>query len=129
MDQPPPESPTPPPSEGSRDPNARTWAVVCHLSAFAGLIVPFGNIIAPLVVWLLKRHDDPEIELHGKESVNFQISMTIYTLVALLLIFVLIGFILAPLLALLNIILVVIASIKASNGEGYRYPLTIRLVE
>ena len=58
--------------------NLRMWCMLAHLSALAGLIFPMGNIIGPLVVWLLKRDQSPEIDEHGKESVNFQVSMFIY---------------------------------------------------
>lgn len=107
---------------------ARNWAMACHLSAFAGLIVPFGNIIAPLVIWLLKRKDFSFVSQQGREAVNFQISFTIYYFVAFLLIFILIGIVLLPILMILQIIFIIIASIKVQNGEDYRYPLTIRFL-
>ncbi len=110
--------------------------MLVHLSAFAGLYVPMGNIIAPLIIWLLKRDQSPEIDQHGKESVNFQISMFIYiaglAVITFFLIFIVIGFLLIPVIALLflaDIVLVIIASIKANDGQPYRYPLTIRLVK
>ena len=94
------------------------------------------HILGPLVVWLAKRDDSPEIDAHGKESLNFQISMLIYTaglaVVCFILMFVLVGFLLLPLfgvLHLLNLIFVIIASVKASEGKLYRYPMTIRLVK
>lgn len=102
--------------------------MLCHLTALAGLVVPVGNIIGPLVVWLIKRNDLEIVEEHGKEALNFQISMTIYFVISLLLIFVIIGFFLAVAVAIADIILVIIASIKASNGEAYKYPLTLRLI-
>ena len=88
----------------------------------------FGHILGPLVVWLIKRGDSSEIDAHGKEALNFQISMLIYNLVAGVLCLVLIGFVLLGVLYLLNIIFVIIAALKAGEGEMYRYPLTIRLV-
>ena len=110
--------------------------MLAHLSALVGLLVPIGNIIGPLVVWLLKRDQSGEIDEHGKESVNFQISMFIYiavlSVVAFILMFVLIGFLLIPVIALLclaDVVFVIIASIKANDGQMYRYPLTIRLVK
>lgn len=107
----------------------RLWATFCHLAALLGYIgVPFGNVIGPLVVWLIKRDQLPLVEDQGKESLNFQISMTIYTAAAIILSFVLIG--IPILLALLigNLVLVIVAAIRANNGEAYRYPLTIRFV-
>jgi uncharacterized Tic20 family protein len=107
----------------------RTWATLCHLTALALLVgIPFGNIIGPLVVWLLKRHESAAVDAHGKEAVNFQISMTIYTLLAGLSCFLCVGFVLLPAALIANLVLIVVASIKASNGELFRYPLSIRLI-
>jgi uncharacterized protein len=108
----------------------RTWAMLSHLSALTLFVgIPFGNLLGPLLVWLLKRNEYPQVDEHGKESLNFQLSMTIYALFAALLIIVLIGIPLLVVLAVIDAVLVVIASIKASNGEPYRYPLTIRLIK
>jgi uncharacterized protein len=82
-----------------------------------------------LIVWLAKRSDSPEIDEHGKESLNFQISMLIYNVIAGLLCLVLIGFIILAILHILNLVLVIIASIQASEGKFYRYPITIRLIK
>jgi len=108
----------------------KTWAMLCHLTALSFYIgVPFGNILGPLIIWLIKKDGMPTVDQHGKESFNFQISMTIYGLVAGLLTFVLIGFLLLPIVVIAQIVFVVIASIKANNGEAYRYPLTIRFIK
>ena len=76
-----------------------------------------------------KRADSPEIDAHGKESLNFQISMLIYNVVAAVLCLVLIGFALLLILHILNLVLVIVASIQASEGKLYRYPITIRLIK
>ena len=115
-------------STSSRD--VRTWNVLCHATALAGFFVPWaGHILGPLIVWLAKRGDSSEIDEHGKESLNFQISMLIYNVVAGVLCLVLIGFIILPILHILNLVLVIVASIQASEGKFYRYPLTIRLIK
>ena len=116
--------------------STRAWEVLCHLSAAAGFIVPFGNIIGPLIVWLVKRGESLGVDAHGKESLNFQISWTIYgailgALTAALWI-ILIGFLFVPVLIIgfvAWVILTVIGAVKASNGQLYRYPLTIRLLK
>jgi uncharacterized Tic20 family protein len=82
-----------------------------------------------LIVWLVKRNDSPEIDQHGKESLNFQISMLIYNVIAGVLCLVLIGFVILAILHILNLVLVIIASIQASQGKFYRYPLAIRLIK
>ena len=111
-------------------PDVRTWNVLCHATALAGFFVPWaGHILGPLIVWLVKRNDSPEIDEHGKESLNFQISMLIYNVIAGVLCLVLIGFVILAILHILNLVLVIIASIQASEGKFYRYPLAIRLIK
>jgi len=110
--------------------NVRMWNVLCHATALAGFFVPWaGHILGPLIVWLAKRNDSPEIDQHGKESLNFQISMLIYNVIAGVLCLVLIGFVILAILHILNLVLVIIASIQASEGKLYRYPLAIRLIK
>jgi uncharacterized Tic20 family protein len=113
----------------SQSGNVRSWCVACHLSALAGFVVPaFGHVLGPLIVWLIKRGDSPEIDAHGKEALNFQISMLIYNLVAAVLCLLLIGFALLAVLHILNVVFVIIAALKAGEGQMYRYPLTLRLI-
>ena len=103
--------------------------MLAHASALAGFFVPWaGHIVGPLVVWLAKRADSPEIDAHGKESINFQLSMLIYNVIAGILCLVLVGFFILLLLHILNVVFVIVASIQASEGKLYRYPLTIRLI-
>src|SRR5437660_4656998 len=107
----------------------RTWCVLCHASALLGLFFHFlGHILGPLIVWLMKRSDSPEIDAYGKESLNFQISMLIYDAIAAILCIVLIGVPILIALWVLNTVLVIIASVNAGQGEFYRYPFTIRLI-
>ncbi|HEY0368671.1 MAG TPA: DUF4870 domain-containing protein [Chthoniobacterales bacterium] len=108
----------------------RTWTVLCHASALLGFVVPgAGHILAPLIVWLIKRGESAEVDEHGKESLNFQISMMIYSVISGVLCLIVIGFALLAILHLANVVLVIIASIKASEGKLYRYPFTIRLIK
>lgn len=109
----------------------RTWGMACHLAALAAFIgIPFGNILGPLVIWLIKRHDDPFIEDQGKESLNFQISMTIYGVILLVLGILTFGLGLLLLIpfGIAEVVFVVIAAIRANDGEYYRYPFTIRFI-
>lgn len=116
-------------SETSTAGNVRTWCVMCHLSALAGFVIPgAGHILGPLIVWLVKRGESAEIDAHGKEALNFQISMLIYNVVAGILCLLLIGFALLAVLHVLNVVFVIIAALRASEGQMYRYPLTLRLV-
>lgn len=107
---------------------AKNYAMGSHLAGFAGAVFPFGNILGPLVVWLMGRSRGAFADYHGKEAVNFNISYTIYLIVAALLALVLIGLILIPIVIILWLVFTVTAAIRASNGEEYRYPMTIRFV-
>src|SRR6476619_6903952 len=96
--------------------DVRMWNVLCHATALAGFFVPWaGHILGPLIVWLVKRNDSPEIDEHGKESLNFQISMLIYNVIAGVLCLVLIGFAFLAVLWVLNAAFVIVASIQASD--------------
>ncbi|HEU0207604.1 MAG TPA: DUF4870 domain-containing protein [Candidatus Udaeobacter sp.] len=120
------QEPLPTPSTSS---NVRTWCVLCHASALLGLFFHFlGHILGPLAVWLIKRNDSPEIDAHGKESLNFQLSMLIYDAIAAILCIFLIGIPILIGLWILNTVLVIIASVKAGEGQFYRYPITIRFI-
>ena len=105
----------------------RTWDAPCHISAWP---VSWFRSANPrtAILWLIKRQELPSVDAHGKEALNFQISVTIYMAVAAVLMLVIIGFFLMIGIAVAAIVSVVIAAVKASNGELYRYPLTIRLV-
>ena len=108
----------------------QNWAMICHLSALAGFLIPFGNIVGPLIVWLIKRAEMPMVDVHGKEAVNFQITVSIAMVVCIVLMLVLIGFLLAFIVGLGALVLTVMAAVKVSNGDySYRYPLTIRLLK
>lgn len=121
---------------GTPSAEERQWGMFAHLAALAGLIIPFGNLIGPLVVWMIKRDTMPFVADQGKEAVNFQITVslacTILGIAAFILSFVLIGFLLFPVIALIALaalVLCVIAGIKANEGNAYRYPFSVRLIK
>ena len=118
---------TPEQPELSKD--AKQWAMLTHLAAFAAFLIPFGNIIGPLLVWQLKKDLGPFVEQNGKEAVNFQITIAIIGLVCTMLMFALVGFLLLPVLGLYWLILTIMAGVKAKDGVAYRYPLTIRFIK
>ena len=105
------------------------WAMLCHLSIFIGFIIPFGNIIAPLIIWLIKKDEFSFVDDQGKEVLNFQISATIYFIASIILVFILIGIPLLIAVGVFVIITTVIGAIKANEGIKYRYPLTIRFID
>lgn len=127
----------PPPAD-----NSNTLGMLCHLLALSGLLgVPFGHILGPLIMWLIKKDECPFVDECGKEALNFNISMTIY---ASALILVAIPTIIIPFLGVLilglailgvlsiffiGLVLVIIAALKANEGINYQYPLTIRFLK
>ena len=107
----------------------RTWAMLCHFSAFTGLIFPFGNFLAPLIIWLIKKEELPLVEDQGREVLNFQISMTIYFLISGILCIILIGIPIVIGLVIFCFIITIIAAISANDGQSYRYPINLRLIK
>jgi uncharacterized protein len=107
----------------------RNWAMLCHLTAFAGYLFPFGGIIGPLICWLSKRDESDWVNLNGKASLNFQLSMLLYYVLCFPLLFILIGIPIYIVLGILEIVCIIIASVKASKGEYYKYPISIPFVQ
>ena len=110
-------------------PEERNWSMLLHLSAFSGLIIPFANLIAPLVVWLMFRARSDMVDFHGKRALNFQISMTIYTLIAVILSFVLIGIPFLIAFGIISIVWTIVAAVRASRGDPPGYILSIRFLK
>ncbi|WP_332309380.1 DUF4870 domain-containing protein [Pseudomarimonas arenosa] len=123
-------SPTPPPPGDPAGPGqeARQWAMFTHLSALVGFLIPLGSIIAPLIMWQVKKAESPFIDEQGKEALNFQITVLIAVIVCIILSFVLIGLLLLPIVGIGALVLTIIAGIKANEGVSYRYPMTLRLI-
>jgi uncharacterized Tic20 family protein len=90
--------------------------------------IPFGHLLGPLTVWLFKRKTYPFVDAQGRESLNFQLSMTLYALIAALLILMKLGMVFLFLLAIVNVLLVIIASLRAFNGETFHYPFKITII-
>ena len=106
------------------------WAMLCHLVALVGLLGNgVGFLLGPLVVWLLKREDDPFVDEQGKEAVNFQITMFIAALICAPFVLVLIGILFLIVIGLMMTIFPIIGAIKANEGESYRYPLSFRFIK
>jgi uncharacterized Tic20 family protein len=103
----------------------RTLGILSHILA----IVPGIGIFGPLVIWLIKKEESPFVSENAKESLNFQITMYIAWIIAWLLAVVLIGFVFVGALYALDLILVIIATIKTSENKIYRYPFSLRLIK
>lgn len=106
---------------------SRNWALFAHLSAFVAAWVALA-FLGPLVVWLVKRHEDAFVEEHAREALNFNITVLILVAIGIPLAFVGIGILLLIVVGIAWIVLTIRAAIAASNGDTYRYPLTIRFV-
>lgn len=111
----------------------RTWAMLAHLSSLLGFLswigIPLVNLIGPFLMWQLKKDEMPFGSNQAKECLNFQISITIYALISLVLCLVFIGFLGLIAIFIVDVILTIIAAIKANDGIAYRYPMTIRLIK
>ena len=106
--------------------NAKGWAALSHLSAFV-MFLGVPALIGPFAIWLWKR-DDAYVDQQGKEALNFNISFLIYGIVSAFLILILVGLVLLPIVFVTWFILVIVAAVKASAGEDYQYPFTIRFI-
>jgi uncharacterized Tic20 family protein len=107
----------------------RTWGMVAHLAALGFFIVPFGNILGPLVVWLAKRDHSAFVAQHAKEALNFNITFLIGALVCGVLLVFSIGILLGAVLLVFWLVLTIIAALKANEGAAYRYPFAVRFVK
>ncbi|GAB2748164.1 DUF4870 domain-containing protein [Nocardioides pakistanensis] len=114
----------PPPGPTSEE---RTWALAAHIGSLVAAWFAMG-FIAPLVVLLVKGKDSPFVRRHAVESLNFQISLLIYLVISVILAFVLIGIFLLIALGIFALVVIILATMAASNGQDYRYPLNIRLI-
>jgi uncharacterized Tic20 family protein len=120
-------TPVPGPAPTETD---RTWAMLAHLSALAGLVVWIaGCVLGPLAVWISRRDQSAFVAEHAREALNFNITVALAAVVCLLLMLVFVGFILGAALFIAWLVLTLIAAIKASEGAIYRYPVSLRLVK
>lgn len=117
------------PADLQRQKDVNMWAMLIHFSLFAGYVVPFAGLIAPIVLWQIKKNDLPEVDAHGKMVVNWIISSFIYLVVGGLLAFVLVGFAVLLAVAVMAVVFPIVGGIKANNGEFWKYPLTIEFIK
>ena len=107
----------------------RNWAMFCHLSAFAAFFFPFGGIIGPLICWLSRKDESAWVNENGKASMNFQLSILLYIVLTIPLCFIFVGIPIVIFLGTLRIVCIIIASIKSSKGERFKYPLAIPFIQ
>jgi uncharacterized Tic20 family protein len=112
------------------DQDARQWAMFLHLSQLAGFtVLPLLGLLAPIIIWQLKKEQYPSIDEHGKAVVNWIISELIYGAIGFMLLFVVIGFPILGVLGILGLVFPIIGGIKANNGELWHYPMTITVIK
>jgi uncharacterized Tic20 family protein len=119
-------------SDDGQDPgrDARIWGMACHLAGAAGFALPLlGFVLGPLVVWILTREVSPFVDSQGKEAMNFQLTMLLAFFVAGLLIFIVIGIPLMIALTIFEIVMIIVAGVRAYEGKPYRYPVAIRFLK
>jgi uncharacterized Tic20 family protein len=129
---PPSQPPPPPPGGGPVGPplppdQERLWAMLAHLLSFVAAYL-FLGFVAPLIVLLVFGPRSAFVRAHAVESLNFNLTWLLYGIIAVILAFVLIGFLILAILGIAYVVLVIIASVRANNGQMYRYPATIRFV-
>ncbi len=111
------------------DKDDKMWATFAHLGIIAGFVIPFGNVLAPLIIWLVFKDRSSYVDYHGKEALNFQLTVTIAIIASIILIFLLVGIFLVIVVALLSLVFSVVAAVKANEGAYYEYPINIRFIQ
>jgi uncharacterized Tic20 family protein len=107
----------------------RNWSMLCHLSALAGFFIPFGGVIGPFICWQTRKDESGWISINGRNSLNFQLSMLLYIILAAPLCLIVVGIPIIAALVVLRAACVIIAGIKAPKGEIFRYPLAIPFIQ
>ncbi|MDB4415890.1 DUF4870 domain-containing protein [Akkermansiaceae bacterium] len=129
MDQLPPAAAQPPSHHSGVPIPERQWGMLAHLSTFSACVgMPLGNILGPLIMFLIKKDEYPFGGDQAKEALNFNISCTLYLLISIALCVVIIGFVLLPILGIFWLVATIIAAVRSNEGVSYRYPLCIRFV-
>ena len=108
-----------------RKKKVREWCMLVHLSLLAGHMVPLAGLIAPIVIWQVKKDEMPEIDEHGKNAINWLISFVIYMAISAVLVLVIVGIVLLIVVGILGIVFPIIAGLKANEGKVWKYPLAI----
>lgn len=117
------------PPQYLQTPDQKQMGMFLHLSQLLNFLIPFGGIIAPIVLWQMKKDEMPALDAHGKMVTNWLISAMIYGIVSAVLSIILVGFLLLLALGIMTVVFPIIGGIKANNGELWEYPLTIKFLK
>ncbi|HTY93773.1 MAG TPA: DUF4870 domain-containing protein [Steroidobacteraceae bacterium] len=107
----------------------RTWGSLAHLSALSGMLIPFGSLLGPLIVWRTRGQRTVFVGDQALEALNFNISVALTLIACLALVWLFIGILMGIVLVVYWIIMTVVATIQAGEGHTYRYPVTLRLIK
>ena len=111
------------------DMDLKSFTILMHLSVFAGMIIPMGGIVLPLVMWLTNKEKSDLIDAHGKNIMNWMISSFIYAIASVILMIVGVGFLMIIALVILSLVFTIMGAVKASNDEVFKYPLAIEFIK
>jgi uncharacterized Tic20 family protein len=130
METTPPAVPEPTPPTPQPNPDEKQWKLILHLSGLAGLLLPYcGNILGPLVIWLIKKQEMPVLDAEGRKVLNFQISAAIYIFVSSIIGFMTCFLIFLPIgVVIWWLVYTIIGCVKVSNNEAFEFPLTIKML-
>lgn len=107
----------------------KQWGLFLHLSLLAGYLVPLGGLVVPILIWQMKKQEIPGLDEHGCNAVNFIISMIIYAVLCIPLVFIIIGIPLLMVLGILGVVFPIIAALKANDGLCWKYPMAITFLK
>lgn len=127
----PPPSPSAPPAGGSdaTERQTREWAMWIHLSQLAGILVPLAGLVLPIVLWQVKKDELPGVDAHGKVVVNWIITQLIVAVIGAILVFVIIGFAVLAVLAVVSIVFPILGGLRANEGKLWAYPYSFRFIK
>ncbi len=106
----------------------KQWALIAHLGTLAGYVIPLGNIIVPLVIYVSKKDESEFVREHARESLNFQLTLTLLVVIAVITVVLMVGILFLIILPVINLIFVILAALAIDRGEFYRYPIAIKFV-
>ena len=107
----------------------RTYATWMHLAGLSSYIgIPLGHVLVPLVMWAMKHRESAYLDQQGREVLNFQLTISFYLIFSYILVYILIGFIFVALVVGFHIVATIMAAVKIYHGEGFRYPITFRVI-
>jgi hypothetical protein len=110
-------------------PEQKQMGLFLHLSQLLNIVIPFAGVVAPVVLWQVKKDEMPQLDVHGKMVANWLISSLIYFVVSLILMIVIVGILGVIAVGIMSVVFPIIGGIKANNGELWEYPLTIKFLK